>query len=133
MTTATCKHCGVDKPLDQFYWRDGHPRIAEGCKPCYCRISSQANRDDAKNAELHRQRNLASQAQARLARVRWTTEDEKMVAQFYDDPSTTVEELAATLGRSVDAVICRAAILRRRAVALRDRRTATMKNAPQNH
>lgn len=48
----TCNTCGVEKPLDDFYWnkRDGH---GARCKAC---LSSKAKKDYKENPEKYRER-----------------------------------------------------------------------------
>lgn len=130
----TCKTCGETKTSADFYWREGRPRLSEGCKKCYNAAASARLRDRDRgwdNTTSHL-RNESTRDKAEAHRQPWTHEDEEIVRTFYSDPDVSLEELAAALGRTLHGIHNRAMVLKHReASAIPDRRNTCLKNRPE--
>lgn len=127
-----CPHCDAEKPGSAYYWRDGKPRVGEGCKECRAVLYHQ-DRSPEKQAmdnARHKARNDASMEKAEARYQRWTDEDEALLLQFWPDDSVTLDELAAALGRTVDAIGTRVVRLRQAGHDIPNRATVCMKNRP---
>lgn len=95
-----CRHCDKAKLLSDFYWRNGRPRVSEGCKECFCILTNSSGRSTRPEAVARvKARNEATLEKAESHRQRWTSEDESLLEQNYSDPETSLEDLAETLGR----------------------------------
>lgn len=80
--SKVCSQCGEEKPLSDYYLREGRPRAS--CKPCWC---AQSREHQKANPERARERQRTSRAKqerwVRTLRERWrlTPEDyEQMLA-----------------------------------------------------
>lgn len=133
-TTVQCRFCDTEKPLSEFYWRaGGRARVSGGCKRCFAIRRNYRPNTERTNARA-KARNEATESTAENMRQRWTSDDEALVREFYGDPNTTLEELAATLGRTLHSVEIRAHLIRKRLEgSIIDRRTTRLKNRPEEN
>lgn len=53
MSTKICHGCKIEKPLEEFYWRESRQNYSPKCKPCWRESCKQYNKDNESTLKIY--------------------------------------------------------------------------------